>query len=152
MTRRRFVTSLFVAVAVVEGMAVVPAAHACRCLEPTSAASAYKAADVVALGKVVSVTPQREAERTEITLHVTEAWKADLPRSIQIVTGTPCAFPFARDGRYLLFLLRGSENRFVTERCMGNRDLAHAHAFRAWLEKHGKVGKVRAETEDCTSR
>lgn len=152
MTRRRFVASLLVAVAVAEGMVVAPTVHACRCLEPSSAASAYKAADVVALGKVVSVTAQPEAERTAITLHVTEAWKADLPRSIQIVTGTTCAFPFERDGRYLLFLLRGSDSRFVTERCMGNRALAQAHAFRAWLEKHGKVAKVLAEAEGCTSR
>jgi hypothetical protein len=110
---------------------------ACRCREPDSPAAAYKAAYAVARGKLSTLTSPAANGNVEATLQVESAWKAALPSSIRITTGSDCAFPFVAGESYLLFVVRTPEGSFTTGRCMGNRTLAEAGAFLTWLDKNG---------------
>jgi hypothetical protein len=148
MTRSCFAFRLAI-VALILACTVVRRADACRCLEPTSAAAAYRGAYAAVAGRVVAVTPRPDLEGVEVTLEVREAWKSDLPSIIRVSTGTDCAFPFASDGSYLLFLFRDSAGKYSTERCMGNRDLGRAQSFLAWLRKNGRAGKVTTPGKSC---
>jgi hypothetical protein len=126
-------------------------AEACRCLEINSAAAAYKHAQAVVVGRVATVTRQADdVDGADVTFKVTQAWKMDVPQTIHITTGTTCAFSFAPDGSYLLFLQHVSGENFTTARCMGNRDTANADSFLQWLKKNGQVRKVPSAPGDCT--
>ena len=72
-------------------------AEACRCLEVESAAA----------------SPSERPRRGR--------WEMDVAPTIHVTTKTTCAFSFAPDGSYLLFLQHLSGQSYTTARCMGNR-------------------------------
>lgn len=149
MTRLRWL-ALSAAMLVLGEVLLMPSsAQACRCLETKSAAAAYKHARAVVVGRVASITRQvDDADGANVTFRVTQAWKRDVPQTIHITTGTTCAFSFAQDGSYLLFLQHISGDTFTTARCMGNRDAASATSFLEWLKKNGETGKVVAASRE----
>jgi hypothetical protein len=137
-------------IALGEALLLSSTAEACRCLEINSAAAAYKHAQAVVVGRVATITRQADdVDGADVTFNVTQAWKMDVPLTIHITTGTTCAFSFAPDGTYLLFLQHVSGETFTTARCMGNRDTASADSFLHWLKKNGQVGKVPSAPRDC---
>ena len=145
---RRFAAKLTRAVVLMAIAAVPREADACRCLEPKSAAAAYSAAHAAVTGQVLEVN-RSSPDETEVTMQVTAAWKADLPRLLRVTTSTDCAFPFQKGGSYLLFLFQDASASYSTERCMGNRDVAKAASFLAWLRKNGREGRVTAQGKTC---
>jgi len=124
---------------------------ACRCREQDSPAAAYNAAYAVAAGKLSTLAPPAPNGNVEGTFQVDRVWKAAVPSSVRITTGTDCAFPFVAGESYLLFLIRNADGTFTTGRCMGNRTLAGARAFLAWLDKNGAQEKKAASgaPSDC---
>lgn len=151
MTRIRYAAQIAAVVALGVALLVSSTADACRCVEPKSAAAAYKHAQAVVVGRVVTVTPQKDdVDGADVSFKVTQAWKKDVPLTIHITTGTTCAFSFTPDGSYLLFLQHGSGANFTTARCMGNRDTASASAFLQWLEKNGQTSRVAKISRDCS--
>jgi hypothetical protein len=149
--KRIWITARVAAVlALGDALLLSSTAEACRCLEVKSAAAAYKHAQAVVVGRVATITRQADdVDGADVTFKVTQAWKMDIPLTIHITTGTTCAFSFAPDGAYLLFLQHVSGEIFTTARCMGNRDTASADSFLQWLKKNGQVGKVPSAARDC---
>jgi hypothetical protein len=116
-------------------------ADACRCLEVNSASAAYKHAHAVVTGRVESITQHSDdVDGSDVSFKVTQSWKMQVPARIRITTGTTCAFSFAPDGSYLLFLQQASGDSYTTARCMGNRELATADSFLKWLRENAKRG------------
>lgn len=142
MRRRHFMRGASALLALLAAGTLTSRARACRCLEPSSPAAAYRAAHAAFVGRVIGVAPQAEPQAAEVTLEVSRAWKADLPHILQVSAGAVCAFPLAIGSSYLLFLSRDASGAYFTERCMGNRPLADAASFIAWLGKNGRAGKV----------
>lgn len=150
MTRIQNAARIAAAIALGQALLFASTAEACRCVEVKSPAAAYKHAQAVVVGKVATVTPQKDdVDGADVSFKVTQAWKMDVPLTIRITTGTTCAFSFAPDGSYLLFLQHVSGATFTTARCMGNRDTAGASAFLQWLEKNGQRGTVANGSRDC---
>jgi hypothetical protein len=149
--RRVWITARMAAVlALGDALLLSSTAEACRCLEVNSAAAAYKHAQAVVVGRVATITRQADdVDGADVTFKVTQAWKMDVPLTIHITTGTTCAFSFAPDGAYLLFLKHVSGENFTTARCMGNRDTVSADSFLQWLKRNGQVGKVPSAPKDC---
>jgi hypothetical protein len=134
-----------IAVALIVGEALLfsSIAEACRCMEVNSASAAYNHAQAVVVGKVASITRHTDdPDGVDVSFEVTQAWKMDVPSKIQITTGTTCAFSFAPDGSYLLFMQHVSGKTFTTARCMGNREAGSADPFLRWLKKNAQIGKV----------
>jgi len=115
-------------------------AGACRCLEVDSASAAYKHASAVVTGRVESISRHADdVDGLDVSFKVTQSWKMQVPTTIRITTGTTCAFSFAPDGAYLLFLQETSDQSYTTARCMGNRELAKADSFLKWLRENTKT-------------
>jgi hypothetical protein len=151
MTRLWSAARLAAILALGEALLVSSTADACRCLEIKSAAAAYKHAQAVVVGRVATVTRQADdVDGADVTFKVAQAWKMDVPLTIHITTGTTCAFSFAPDESYLLFLQHISGENFTTARCMGNRDAASATSFLEWLRKNGQAGRVATGSRDCS--
>jgi len=131
------------------GVTLTSRADACRCLEPSSAAAAYRSADAAVIGKVLAVEPGTGTDESQAIIEIEEAWKSEMAKTVRISTGTDCAFRFAKGGSYLLFLLRDAAGRYSTERCMGNREIGKATSFLTWLRKNGEAGKVTALPRSC---
>jgi hypothetical protein len=134
---------------ILAGAMLADRADACRCLEPSSAAAAYRGADAAVVGKVLSVAPGSATDESEAVIEVEEAWKARMLKTVHISTGTDCAFNFTKGASYLLFLVRDADGRYSTERCMGNREISKAASFLAWLRKNGEAGKVGTAASNC---
>jgi hypothetical protein len=124
-------------------------AGACRCLEVNSASAAYKHAHAVVTGRVESmVRHSDDVDGLDVSFQVTQSWKVQLPARIRITTGTTCAFSFAPDGSYLLFLQETSDESYTTARCMGNRELAKADSFLKWIRENAKTGAAPRAPEE----
>jgi hypothetical protein len=126
------------------GVTLTVRVDACRCLEPSSAAAAYRSADAAVVGKVLTVAPGPGHDESEAIIEIGEAWKSEMLKTVRVSTGTDCGFTFAKGGSYLLFLSRDAAGRYSTERCMGNRELGKAASFLTWLRKNGEGGKISA--------
>ena len=151
MTRLPLAARMAAVLALSEAFLVSSTADACRCVEVKSAAAAYKHAQAVVVGRVATVTRRADdVDGADVSFTVTQAWKMDVPLTIHVTTGTTCAFSFAADGAYLLFLQHVSGETFTTARCMGNRDAAGAKSFLEWLQKNGQTGKVATASRDCS--
>jgi len=120
-------------------------AWACRCREPSTAA-AYAAATLVVVGEAVEVARRSEIQGSAVKFRVHQAWKADAPAFLDVVSATDCAYQVQQGETHLLFLIRDGD-RYTTGRCMGNTPVSRGKAALAWLRKHGKPaappGRVR---------
>lgn len=124
-------------------------ADACRCLEPSSAAAAYRRADAAVIGKVIAVEAGSAPAESEAVIEVAEAWKSTMLKTVRISTSTDCAFGFAKGASYLLFVLRDGSGSYSTARCMGNREVAKAGSFLTWLRKYGAAANVADSRSNC---
>jgi hypothetical protein len=111
-------------------------AAACRCHEP-SVAAAYARAALVVMAETLEVRSRPDTQGDELKVRVLQAWKADAPATLEVVTGTDCAYSVRRGEKHLLFLVRAGE-AFTTGRCMGNTPSNRSRAPLAWLRRHGK--------------
>ncbi|HMA71197.1 MAG TPA: hypothetical protein VKP67_06885 [Xanthobacteraceae bacterium] len=100
-------------------------ALACRCIEP-SPAQAYKAAQGVVFGEVISVRKENERGDVVYVFEVAESWKHNLERQITIHSGTTCSFNANAGLKYVLFLRQTKSGNYDTGQCMGNQSEAKA--------------------------
>jgi hypothetical protein len=117
-------------------------AAACRCREP-SVAAAYSRAAMVVVAEVLDVRPRTEIQGDDVKFRVLQAWKADSPAILDVVTATDCAYSVRPGERHLLFLVRAGE-AFTTGKCMGNTPSNRSQAPLAWLRRHGKPAATAA--------
>ncbi|HEY0458477.1 MAG TPA: hypothetical protein VGC97_04945 [Pyrinomonadaceae bacterium] len=119
------------------------AAFPCRCV-PASLKTYYQRADAVVTAKVISVSTSTEGERlTTANLEILDAWKTDLPKQIEVITGSSCVYSFQTGEKHLLYLQKTPADKFSTMRCQGNLPLNKSQKSLNWLKKYGK--KNRAE-------
>lgn len=111
---RRALLTISLAAALAPGVAL-----ACRCREPALAA-AYRSADAVVLGKVLSARDP-DPSRTIYSIQVRRSWKLRSPAQVQVESGTTCRIQAPLGADYLLFLKRDASGGFFTTRCMGDR-------------------------------
>jgi hypothetical protein len=117
-------------------------AAACRCREP-SVAAAYSRAAMVVMAEALEVRPRTEIQGDEVKFRVLQAWKADSPAILDVVTATDCAYSARPGEKHLLFLVRAGE-AFTTGKCMGNTPSNRSQAPLAWLRRHGKPAATAA--------
>jgi hypothetical protein len=108
-------------------------AFACRCIEP-SPRQAYRSAQSVAYGKVVSVRRDNEGADIIYVLEVAESWKRRVEPQITIHSGTTCSFEANVGEKYVVFLKQYKPDIYDTTMCMGNRPEANARALLNYLE------------------
>ena len=95
-------------------------ALACRCTEP-GPRQAYRAAESVVYGKVLSAKRDNEGSDTAYLIDVAESWKQPVETQITVHTSTTCAFVAEVGKGYVLFLRQPSRGSYETAMCMGNR-------------------------------
>ena len=102
-----------------------------------SVAAAYSRAAMVVVAEVLEVRPRAEIQGEDLKFRVLQAWKADAPAILDVVTATDCAYSVRPGEKHLLFLLRAGE-AFTTGKCMGDTPSNRSQASLAWLRRHGK--------------
>jgi len=118
------------------------AAFPCRCV-PASLKTYYGRADAVVTAKVISVSTSAEGDQlTTAKLEVIDAWKKDLPRQIEVVTGSSCIYSFQAGEEHLLYLQNTPSGKFSTMRCQGNLPLDKAQKSLNWLKKNAKKSRA----------
>lgn len=95
-------------------------ALACRCTEP-GPRQAYRAAESVVYGKILSVERDNDGADTSYLIDVAEFWKQPVEMRITVHTGTTCAFVAKVGEGYVLFLRQPRQGVYETAMCMGNR-------------------------------
>jgi hypothetical protein len=115
---------------------------ACRCVEPSAPAEAYRAADAVVLAKVVKLEPRPELGGFSISLFVERAWKSEVNQELSITTGSDCLYSTEPEQKYVLFLARASDRTFTTGQCMGNRPLGKGDKLIRWFQDKAKAAQV----------
>ena len=121
-------------------------ARACRCVEGLTPKRAYWNAQVVVVGRVVSLeTTEARTQAQRATVAVERAWKASVPETVTVYTDSTCAFAFTQGERYLLYLAAAPGKVFGTSRCAGNRDLDAATRDLRWLKSHARETSVSQE-------
>ncbi len=115
----------------------LPAALACRCVEP-SLKTAYARADAVAQVRIYQVSEPSSDGTVTAQAEVLNSWKTKLPSRIQIWTGEDCAYALRAEEHYVLYLSRG-DDRWGTYKCRGNRIGANAAATVSWLNRHTRL-------------
>jgi hypothetical protein len=115
--------------------------YACRCIEPASTALAYQQADIVLLGKVLTINGDINKDGGAIAkIDVLKSWKQTIETQVDVVTKTTCAYNFKIGEEYLLFLRKNKQtNELTTERCKGNLPVTEAKHALEWLEQHTKI-------------
>jgi hypothetical protein len=101
------------------------AALACRCIEPTQS-QAYKQAQAIALGTIVSVSKESEYN-VFYTVSVDESWKEKVGDYLVIRSGSTCIYHADVGQKYLLFLWPYTSDMYQTSICMGNQPEATAN-------------------------
>jgi hypothetical protein len=89
------------------------------------------------MAETLEVRPRPDLQGDELKVRVLQAWKADAPAILEVVTGTDCAYSVRPGEKHLLFLVRAGE-AFTTGKCMGNTQGKRSQAPLAWLRRHGK--------------
>lgn len=116
--------------------AILPAgpgiAFACRCTEPEPR-QAYRMAESVVYGKVVSAKKEDDGADTSYVLEVAESWKQPVESQITVHTGITCAYEATVGEKYVLFLKRSNQSIYETAMCMGNRPEAKSRALLKFL-------------------
>lgn len=125
-------------------------AHACRCKPPATRAEAYRGAVAVVVAQVVAVEQRPDIDGLAVTVHVAEAWKASVPPTTSVVSGTTCRFEMQLGETYLLYLTRDPkmlrpEDRegYATAICLGNVRRADAAEAIQWLRQRGRSMPIR---------
>jgi len=123
---------------------LVAASHsvalACRCPPSISPAEAYRAAQVVVQGRIVSVARDSAGQLSVATVAVQRAWKGPVGVQIDVTTRTTCAYDFPEGQEVLLYLQHHVQhNRLETRMCAGNLKVTEAGKPLAWLQRHGKA-------------
>jgi len=108
--------------------------YACRCPE-TTIKKVFKSANIVFSGKVVSVKEEifktciegkEIVEKTNqliVEIQITESFKGDLKKTIQIFTGLgngDCGYRFIADQEYLVFAHNTKDGKIRTSTCDRN--------------------------------
>lgn len=119
----------------------VSTAFACRCAEPPPA-TAYARAQAVVQGSVKKVIPAPEGVGGTAIVCVSRAWKTDVPAELAVTTVTDCAYPWAENEQYVLFLVRDSNGLYSTARCLGNHRIEDRTRLQ-WLDAHGQSARVK---------
>jgi hypothetical protein len=123
-------------------LAAAVSAFPCSCA-PASLKTFYKRADAVVTAKVISVSNSTEGEvTTTAQLEVIDVWKRGLPKQIEVMTGSSCAYDFRGGEKHLLYLQKTQANKFSTMQCQGNLSLNKAQKSLKWLKRYGKKGKA----------
>jgi hypothetical protein len=118
------------------------AAFPCSCV-PASLKTYYKRADAVVTAKVISVSNSTEGEvTTTAELDVIDVWKLGLPKQIEVMTGSSCAYDFQVGEKHLLYLQKTQADKFSTMQCQGNLSLNKAQKSLKWLKRYGKKSKA----------
>lgn len=112
------------------------AAFPCKCV-PASLSKYYRRADAVVTAKVISVSTDSE-QITTAQLEISQVWKKDLPKQIEVMTGSSCAYNFQVNEKHLLYLQSRSSGQFSTMKCQGNLPLDKSLKSQNWLKKYGK--------------
>jgi len=107
-------------------------ALACRCTEP-SPRQAYRAAESVVYGKVLSAKSDNDGADTSYVIDVVESWKQPVEVQITVHTSTSCAFAAKIGEGYVLFLKQPSQGAYETAMCMGNRSERASRALLKFL-------------------
>jgi hypothetical protein len=132
----RSILVLFVVLA-----AAVPA-FPCSCA-PASLRTYYKRAAAIVTAKVISVSNSTEGEvTTTAQLEVIDVWKRGLPKQIEVITGSSCAYDFQVGEKHLLYLQKTQADKFSTMKCQGNLSLDKAEKSLKWLKRYGKKSKA----------
>jgi hypothetical protein len=105
---------------------------ACRCTEPTPG-QAYREAESVAYGKVVSVRREKVGADVLYVFEVTQSWKRSVASQITIRSGTTCSFEADVGESYVIFLKQYKPDIYDTAMCMGNRPEAKARELLNYL-------------------
>lgn len=118
-------------------------AHACRCGE-TTPQSAYAKASAVVAAEVLSTDGDFTAAGGGVaTLRVDQAWKRNLPATLQVASRTTCAINFKAGQSYLVYLRPAAGGGgYATTRCAGTKTVGKAAAAMRWLKAHGKAAVV----------
>ncbi len=109
----------------------------CRCVEP-KLKTAYARADAIALVRITRVSQSSEDGTISANADVLDSWKAKLPPHVVVVSGEDCAYPFADQETYLLYLSRGTDS-WGTFKCRGNRLRKDAEPALQWLRRHASA-------------
>jgi hypothetical protein len=109
-------------------------AWACRCTAPAPR-SAFRAANGVVLGRVVSAKPNATGAM-DFTLAVTQAWKQPLTGELLVSGNAACSFEPTVGATYVVFLRRTGAGAFETDSCMGNKPEAQAGETLRFLGHH----------------
>ena len=128
---------LFIAFLVLTGTIT---ALPCRCVS-ASLTTYYRWADAIVTAKVISVSTDSD-QNTTAKLEISDTWKKSLPKQIEVITGSTCAYNLQVDENYLLYLRTAPSGQFSTTKCQGNFPLDKAQKSRNWLKKYGKKGRV----------
>jgi hypothetical protein len=113
-------------------------AFPCRCV-PATLKTYYKRADAVVTAKVISVSNSTEGEvTTTAKLEIINVWKRGLPKQIEVITGSSCAYDLQVGEEHLLYLQKTQADKFSTMRCQGNLPLNKSQKSLNWLKRYGK--------------
>jgi hypothetical protein len=138
---KSFSKLLFVTFLVLTGtMTAVP----CRCVS-ASLTTYYRWADAVVKAKVISVSTDSE-QNTTAKLEISDIWKKSLPKQIEVITGSTCAYNLQVDENHLLYLRTAPSGQFSTMKCQGNFPLDKAQKSQNWLKKYGKKGSIEVSS------
>jgi hypothetical protein len=114
----------------------------CSCV-PASLKTYYRRADAVVTAKVISVSNSTEGEvTTTAKLEIIDVWKRGLPKQIEVMTGSSCAYDFQVGEKHLLYLQKSRADKFSTMQCQGNLSLNKAQKSLNWLKRYGRKSKA----------
>ncbi|MEP6901327.1 MAG: hypothetical protein ABJA66_06225 [Actinomycetota bacterium] len=132
---------LFVALLVLTGtISALP----CRCVS-ASLNTYYRWADAVVTARVLSVSTNSE-QNTTAKLEISDIWKKSLPKQIEVITGSTCAYNLQVDENHLLYLRTAPSGQFATMKCQGNLPLDKAQKSQNWLKRYGKKSRVEVSS------
>lgn len=98
----------------------VNTAFACSCSTKPSAIEAWKQADVVISGKVLSTSENPRGNYEQINIEVNKSWKGGNPAVIRVISDLDdwsCDYIFSRGESYLIFAKRDDRGHLHVSQC-----------------------------------
>lgn len=124
--------------------------YACRCNHLISIENAYSQADIVLIGKVITLKGSPYIKGgAKAYIDVDKSWKKSTPISVKVLTSTTCAFDFKVGSQYLLYLYKVKDNdHYIARACQGNTLLSEAESDLQWLKKNADQANKIINSED----
>jgi hypothetical protein len=120
-------------------------AIACRCQQP-EASDSYNDASLVVRARVADIVTAPSGEGSTAILEITDAWKAESPSRIAVISLTNCHFPWEKKKEYIVFLSEEPNGLYSTDRCKGNQQTDNHPNIIEWLEGNATPQKIDTNT------